>query len=95
MRRKNSRFFSFYVNPCAPPPRRGRPGSGDRAAAAAAAAAGRPGYFGTYSRPLYLKYIGLKKWILCFRESIQKTNYTDLSDLFLLMYTIFIFQRCT
>ena len=26
-------------------------------------------------------YIGLKKWILCFRESIQNTNYTDLFTL--------------
>ena len=59
--KKNSSFFSFHVKSVSPPPRSGS-GGGDRAAARRRGGGG--GRDTSVLRPLYLKYIGLKKWIL-------------------------------
>jgi len=62
-KKKNSGFFSFHVKSVSPPPPRSGSGGGRSGSGGAAAAAGADRDTSVL-RPLYLKYIGLKKWIL-------------------------------
>ena len=63
MRRKK-KLWLFHVKSVSPPPRDRAAAEGSGGAAAAAAAAAGADRDTSVLRLLYLKYIGLKKWIL-------------------------------